>query len=312
MTNNDNRYIIRNYRPPDLAEYAHLKIAAEKLRPGRGDYSLEDVKESLGRPNYSPEQDLYVIETAGKIAGFIDITPELKIGCVVLDCLVLPDYRGRGLGRKLLECALRRARELKTKVARVNIGQDNTISRKVLPRLGFRVVRQFLELRRPLDEVNPPEVAQNAFICRHLSHGETETLTRIQNRCFTGDWGYNPNTTEEIAYYIKMSHGSPEDVILVYAADKPVGYCWTMIDREVAAAGGQRKGRIYMLGVDPDYRHRRIGRIALLAGLDYLKNKGAQVAEITVDSENQAACALYNSVGFKKWSSSLWYEKAID
>jgi len=309
---NDNRYILRNYRPPDLADYARLKITAEKLRPGGGDYSLEDVKENLGRPNYSPEQDLYVIETAGGIAGFIDITPELKIGCAVLDGLVLPEHRRRGLGRKLLEGALRRAGELKTKVARVKIGQDNTIARKVLPELGFRVVRRFLELRRPLDEINPPEAVQNAVTRHHLPPGEIDTLTWLQNRCFTGDWGYNPNTTEEIAFNIKMSHGSPEDVILVYAADKPVGYCWTMIPREVEAAGGKRKGYIYMLGADPDYRGRGIGRIALLAGLIYLRRQGARFAEITVDSENQVARALYQSVGFKKWASSLCYEKAID
>ena len=137
-------------------------------------------------------------------------------------------------------------------------------------------------------------------------------LTWLQNRCFTGDWGYNPNTIEEIACYIKMSHGSPEDIILVYTADKPVGYCWTMINRVAKVARGKRKGCIYMLGTDPDYRGRGIGRLALLAGLAYLKRKETQVAEITVDSENQAARALYQSVGFKKWSSSLWYEKAID
>ncbi|MAG14514.1 MAG: hypothetical protein CL874_01340 [Dehalococcoidales bacterium] len=310
--NDNKRYIIRNYRPLDLTDYAHLKIAAVKLHPGGGDYSLEDIKENMGRPNYSPERDLFVIETAREIAGFIDITPELKIGCVVLDCLVLPDYRRHGLSRELLEYALYRARELKAKIARVNIGQDNTSARKVLPRLGFRMVRRFLELRRQIDDIGPPEVTQNTFICRHLSHGETETLTHLQNRCFTGYWGYNPNTAEEIAYYIKMSHGSPEDVILVRAADKPVGYCWTTVNREVETAKGKRKGCIYMLGTDPDYRGLGIGRIALLSGLAYLKRKGRRIVKITVDSENETARALYKSVDFKKWSSSLWYEKAID
>ncbi len=66
-----------------------------------------------------------------------------------------------------------------------------------------------------------------------------------------------------------------------------------------------------MLGVDPDYRGRGIGKIALLAGLSYLKNKGIRVAEITVDSKNEVACALYRSVGFKLWTTTLWYEKAI-
>jgi len=67
-----------------------------------------------------------------------------------------------------------------------------------------------------------------------------------------------------------------------------------------------------MLGVDPDYRGRGIGRIALLAGLSHLKNKGVQVVELTVDSENEVACALYHSVGFQTLTSSLWYEKIID
>jgi len=50
----------------------------------------------------------------------------------------------------------------------------------------------------------------------------------------------------------------------------------------------------------------------LLAGLARLKSKGLQVAELTVDSENKAACALYKSVGFKVQTSNFWYEKVIN
>jgi mycothiol synthase len=67
-----------------------------------------------------------------------------------------------------------------------------------------------------------------------------------------------------------------------------------------------------MLGVDPDYRGSGLGRKLLLAGLSYLKRKGLQIAELTVDSENKVACALYKSMGFKPWTSSLWYEKRLD
>jgi mycothiol synthase len=66
-----------------------------------------------------------------------------------------------------------------------------------------------------------------------------------------------------------------------------------------------------MLGAAPDFRGFNLGKAALLAGLRHLKNQGLQVAEITVDSENEVALALYRSVGFKVWSTSLWYEKAI-
>lgn len=66
-----------------------------------------------------------------------------------------------------------------------------------------------------------------------------------------------------------------------------------------------------MLGVDPDYRGQGIGKTVLLAGLSYLKSKGFPVAELAVDSQNKAACALYQSIGFKVQDSILWYQKAV-
>ena len=67
-----------------------------------------------------------------------------------------------------------------------------------------------------------------------------------------------------------------------------------------------------MLGLDPDYRGKGIGKKILLAGLAHLKSRSLQVAELTVDSENKAACALYKSIGFKVQTSSFWYEKVIN
>ena len=113
---------------------------------------------------------------------------------------------------------------------------------------------------------------------------------------------------EEIVYRTNLSNHYPEDVILAYDGDKPTGYCWARI---CETATGEIKGQIFMLGVDPDYRGRGIGKGVLWAGLAYLKSKGLHTAELTVDSENKAACALYHSVGFKVRTSSLWYEKVI-
>ena len=300
-------YIVRNYRSSDFEDYVKLNIEAEKLDPTGLHRSPEAISENLNRPNYAPEQDLFVVEIDGKVVGFMNLTPELKTERVILDCLVHPEHRREGLAKKLLSYAARRAKELKAKVAHINIRQDNIVAKLILPKLGFRFVRQYLELRLSLSGL--PDAAPNIYSYRHLQPGEEDKLTQIQNHCFMGTWGYNPNTIEDITYYINLSYHSPEDIILIYEGDEPVGYCWMEINRE--AAKGKRKGYIYMLGVDPDYRGRGIGKIALLAGLSYLKNKGIRVAEITVDSKNEVACALYRSVGFKLWTTTLWYEKAI-
>ncbi|MBA7659182.1 Mycothiol acetyltransferase [subsurface metagenome] len=303
-------YIVRNYRPSDFGDYVKLNIEAEKLDPSGLHRSPEAVSENLNRPNYSPEQDLFVVETDEKVVGFINLTPELKTERVILDCLVHPEHRRKGLATKLLGYALRRAKELKTKVTRVNIRQDNIVAKLVLPNLGFRFVRQFSELSLSLSDL--PDAALNIYSYRHLQPGEEDKLTQIQNRCFADNWEFNPNTTEEIVYYTNLSHRSPEDVVLICEGDKPIGYCWTGISCEVETVNSERKGRVFMLGVNPDYRGRGIGKIALLAGVSYLKSKGVQVVELTVDNENEVACALYRSVGFKLWTTTLWYEKVID
>ena len=304
-------YTIRNYQPKDFNKYVLLRIEAEKLEPTGCCISPQVIAEHLGQPNYSPEQDLFIVEIDGNIVGYMDIKPELTTERVILDCWVHPEHRRRGLATKLLGCAIRRARELGARVAHVNIMEDNAVAQRVLSRLGFECVRRFLELRLDIADVHWPDIDQAALECRYLQCGEEGKLAQLQNRAFAGTWGYNPNTVEEITYRINRSNCSPEDVVLACDGDKVVGYCWTGIICE-GGVTSERKGRIFMLGVDLDYRGKGIGKRVLLAGLARLKSKGLQVAELTVDSENKAACALYKSIGFKVQTSSFWYEKVIN
>jgi len=305
-------YTIRNYQPADFDDFVRLNIEAEELESSGRCTSPRFLEENLRQPNYSPEQDMFVVEKDEKIIGFVNVTSEQHTGRVILDCLVQPEHRRQSLARKLLACALQRARELGAKSAHVNVREDDAVSSHVLSRLGFRAVRRFLDLRLNLTEIHLPDVASGSYSCEHLLTDEEDKLAKIQNRCFTGTWGYNPNTPEEIAHRLKLEQCSPDDVILICNEDEPIAYCWTIIYGPIDAGHTEKKGRIYMLGTDPDFRGMRLGKTALLAGLHHLKTQGVQVAEITVDSENTVAFALYCSIGFKVWSNSLWYEKTID
>ena len=290
-----------------------VQLVAQMGKRGLSSFSvsLQDVIESLGRPNHSPEEDLFIAEKAGNIVGYVDVTAELNIGRVVLSCLVHPEYRGNGVAKKLIERAIDRARELKVKKVHVNISQDNVTTRKLLRKMGFRFIRRFLELRLDLSEVHVPNMGKIGPRYRHMKSGEEEKLVHIQNRSFGDTWGFNPNTTEEIAYRIGLPNCFPEDIILACEGDIEIGYCWTRIyvGEDNVTRGG--KGRVYMLGVDPDHRGKGIGREVLLAGLFYLKSNGLGMVDLTVDSKNKAARALYRSAGFLIRTRSLWYEKML-
>jgi ribosomal protein S18 acetylase RimI-like enzyme len=108
-----------------------------------------------------------------------------------------------------------------------------------------------------------------------------------------------------------MQGRSPDDVILTFLEDRLAGYCWTLINTEENAKREKKKGLIHMLGVDPDYRNREIGKAVLLNGLEDLEGKGVDIVELTVDSQNPAACSLYESVGFEIFAKTEWYEKIV-
>ena len=67
-----------------------------------------------------------------------------------------------------------------------------------------------------------------------------------------------------------------------------------------------------MMGVEPEYRGKKIGKILLAKGLSYLAKEGMHTAMLTVDDHNKPAKNLYQTLGFKLLNTSLWYEKRVD
>ena len=292
---------VRNCRPQNPRDAA----AYEQLKEGAVFAHL------LSHPYYQADKNLFFAELDGVIVGYINVLPELDIGRVVLDYGVSLSHSLESVLRELMKCALKRAKELGAGVAHMSVPSDETAQAKVLARLGFKQVRRFDEMRLDISEVGLEAADQSDWSRRYLEAGEEEVLANIQNRCFTGTWGYNPNTVEHIAWQRKVKSNCPEDVILAMDKGEVIGYCWTVAERGRGSSRGKKKGRIYMLGVDTDYRSRDIGRKLLRAGLLHLKNKGREIIDITVDSQNVVAVKLYRSLGFKSREQTIWYEKII-
>jgi mycothiol synthase len=307
---NTSTYAIRKYRPEDFDGLVQL-LAEMGNKGWSGSVTPRDVIESLGRPHHSPEDNLFIAEKEGDVVGYVDVTAELKIGRVVLSCLVRPAFRGNGVATELIERAIGRAGELKVKRAHVNISEESMTTRELFMNMGFGYIRHFLELKLSLSEFHVPNMGGIGPRYRHMQGGEEDKLVGIQNRSFADTWGFNPNTLEEIIYRIGLPNCSPKDVILACDGDNVIGYCWTRIYPGETKVARDGKGRIYMLGVDPDHRGKGIGKDVLLAGLCCLKSKGLGMVELTVDSKNKTACALYQSTGFQIRAKSLWYEKVL-
>ena len=302
---------IRNYRLEDRESLVRFWKDVVTMEESHGSFFVRELIDNLDRPNHSPEKNLFIAERMGNIIGHIDIFPEIRIGRVVVQCLVHPGYRRKGIAEKLVKCAIERAIELKVKIAHANISQEDKAGKRLFSKMGFRFVRRYLELKLDLSKVRLSKIKRNDYPCRPMMPGEEERLTRLQNRSFMDSWGFNPNTEEEISYRIHLSEATFKDITLCFDGIEPIGYCWSKIFYEKDKSLDGMRGRINMLGVDPNYRGKGVGKKVLLNGLIQLKSRGVRFVVLTVDNENKVARTLYQSVGFKVKSSSLWYQKDL-
>jgi mycothiol synthase len=311
MKMNDKFWAIRNYQPDDFDNYVQLQLETEK-RDQSGQYiSKQLIEETLGHPSFHPATDLFLAEAGQELVGCVSVFLEPGIGRALLDGRVHPLYRRKGIASDLFGHAVGYAKRAGIKAAQISIPQTNLAAQKMLSGLGLGLIRHFLGYKLDLSTIQLPDITAGDYIFRSLQAGEAPQLTAIQNRSFADTWGFNANTCAEIAYRINSSSCRPENIIMVYRADRPVGYCWTRIFPAGNSTQAEKKGEIHMLGVDPDFRQQSIGKKVLTAGLSYLKLKGVDIVELTADAEMPAALALYESAGFTRYLTVNWYEKKL-
>jgi [ribosomal protein S18]-alanine N-acetyltransferase len=115
-----------------------------------------------------------------------------------------------------------------------------------------------------------------------MRRSDVSRVMEIEEQCFTTPWHESAYLTELVnrsAYYI-----------VAWADDKVVGYSgmWVIMD----------EAHITTIGVDTDYRGRKIGERILVAILEEAQRRGARRATLEVRESNDLAQNLYRKYGF--------------
>lgn len=290
---------IRNYRESDFKAYRDLY----RLVDWEDDVGAELCELKLNKPRCVPQKDLYLAELSSReLVGFADITNEIKIGRIITEEFIRPEYRRQGIGSRMMTKVRDRAEELGAQCVQVYVDADTAGSRGFLKYVGFNPVREYLELEWNADESekekkHPEELAMSSF-----SEGDEQTLADIQNKVFYGSWGFCPNSADDINYYLAMTNCCMSDVLRFHKHEETVGYLWPRLISDRNQAG------IHMMGLLPKFRGNRLGTPLLENGLSHLTAKGYKQIDLTVDAQNLPAISLYRTLKFKQKSKKLWYE----
>ena len=295
--------VLRPFTWDDVPAYARLLNETGAADAAETQRSDREAEEYLRQPNLSPLRDCVIAEVDGVPAGFTLTVPELLIGRTIVEGTVHPTYRRQGLGRKLLDDAVEHSRALKARLVHVSAYLDAEPLLRLLEESGFTERQRQVQMRLQVDDLEPGEPG-SGYEVRPLAEGEANIFARIQNLAFGGSWGFAPNTPHELDYRLHMTGAGYADVLLLFVDGEPAAYCWTKMQR----VGDERRGIIWMIGSDPAFRGRGLGRAMLLESISLMLTRGAAAFELTVYADNTPAVKLYESVGFTRRHDIPWYE----
>jgi mycothiol synthase len=176
---------------------------------------------------------------------------------------------------------------------------------------GFVPERDLLQLRVPLPLTPDVVEATRRLTTRPFVPGrDEEAWVETNNRAFAGHpeqggWKVTQLRERMAADWV--------DLAGFLVADDPdgkglIGSCWTKVHRDRLPVLGE----IYVIAVDPRRHGQGWGRSLTVAGLQSLAERGVTIGMLYTDATNEAAVALYHSLGFRLHHVDRSYRRAAD
>jgi len=143
------------------ARRSDIKALAELHRGEGWCYDDEVVLNDYWDDSFDKESIL-VAEVDGKVVGTLEVAKAYKARfgffAVLRRFVVHPAYRGRGVGKALIQYALEEAKRMGCNALELSVDPENTRPHKFYESLGFRDDRTEVIMVKPLDQdskVNP-------------------------------------------------------------------------------------------------------------------------------------------------------------
>jgi mycothiol synthase len=318
---------IRNYRPDDLVALVDVINEADAFDKLERATTLHELRHEMSFPTAHPETDCFVAWSGDRLVGYVDLFVRRGDAITSTESIVYcwgvvhPEWRRRGLGRRLMEMAYERAKEYLPELASGEVhfqctARDVEESRQALfTRFGMRQVRYFVNLARPLNgNLGVVRLPEGIRLRTIDVERDIETVWKVDNTAFRDHWGHTEAKLEEFAHWVKMPHFRPE---LWYLAEKEssgkvVGLGLSFIDPDWIAQTGRQEGYVDTLAVLRNHRKQGLGTALLMQSLHALRRAGMEGAHLHADADNlTGAMRLYHQAGFRVRKTSMAFRRAV-
>jgi mycothiol synthase len=260
------------------------------------------------------------------LVGYAHVDPTDVVEGPSAELCVHPLYRRRGLGRQLVLGVIAAA-EKHDPQGRVRLWAhgDHPSANALALSLGFVRSRLLWQMRRSLFAPVDAPVLPDGVILRPFRPGlDDEAWLALNRRAFAhlpdqGGW-----TADDLRARLAESWFDAAGFLVAerVADGAMLGFHWTKVHgghaNESHELGEHHEhghdhdpiGEVYVLGVDPAAHGLGLGKALTLAGLRHLRARELDQVMLYVDEMNTSAIALYQRLGFARWSTDVCFRRA--
>jgi mycothiol synthase len=232
------------------------------------------------------------------ISGYLNLTEAPAMA----ELVVHPNARRRGIGSALARSGLSEGGDGVRVWAHGNLEP----ARATAAALGLVVVRELLQMRRPLTALPALTVPDDVRIRTYFGPADDAELLRVNNAAFAWHPEQSGWTEADIAERREEPWFDPAGLFMAVDehSDKLLGFHWTKVH-------GKELGEVYIVGVDPAAQGRGVGATLTLVGLHHLAERLLKSEQSTVmlyvEADNSAAVKTYQRLGFDVFSVDAAY-----
>lgn len=318
---------VRSYKgPEDIPVIIGIIKAADAVDAKERGMSERELREALSSPSAKPHENMLIaeVDSAPVGCGFVRLRegdPEQGTNTsFYTEGVVLPDWRRRGIGSRLMEALEARARSRMRKIKTENVyfggwcEPDESGRIALFEKFGLKRIRYFFEMIYDSPEYPSEPEYPDGIAARSFERGKDEDVSYYaRNESFRDHWNFTKPRKEDWLHWLESEDFDPSLFLLAFDESGEVaGMCWNGIYKEHNKRIGRDEGWVDCLGVLRPYRKRGLGRALLLESMRLLRDRGMKELALGVDADSPTgATRLYESVGFRVRKTEVAYRKAL-